>query len=330
MWYDQAHFDFVFIVDGDDLSKEVRAHGFPIEHKHKLCCLRQELIDSFVEARYMMFIKYAAYHLQQMNLKKTGEKINQAKAIEEKSPEEPIVEKDNKEAEKEIVKDEEKEKDEREDKKSQMEDDEAKKIVESITDGTKLELEESTKNIVKTASIAVGSLKDAEFDIRFNPDVYSPGIKHSESLDPPLSKQRQLVKDAAEFLLTVQIPSFIRDCLDHSSAPMDGVTLSEAMHNRGINIRYLGKVTNLLSKVKQLEYLHSIAVGELILRSAKHIFTGYLQSCEMMNLSVAIAHFLNCFFYSGGAVPNPLQNVDEVRNSLTKYWAHEFTFFNKL
>lgn len=92
---------------------------------------------------------------------------------------------------------------------------------------------------------------------------------------------------------------------------MDGVTLSEAMHNRGINIRYLGKVTYLLSKVKQLEYLHSIAVGELVLRSAKHIFTAYLQSCEMMNLSVAVAHFLNCFFYSGVVAANQLQN-DEV------------------
>lgn len=92
---------------------------------------------------------------------------------------------------------------------------------------------------------------------------------------------------------------------------MDGFTLSEAMHNRGINIRYLGKVTNLLSKVKQLEYLHSIAAAELLLRAAKHNFTVYLQGCEMMNLSVAIAHFLNCFLYSG-VVPNPLQGVEEV------------------
>lgn len=71
-------------------------------------------------------------------------------------------------------------------------------------------MEESTKNIVKTAAIAVGSLKETEFDIRFNPDVYSPGIRHSENLDAPLPKQRQLVKDAAEFLLTVQIPTFVR------------------------------------------------------------------------------------------------------------------------
>ena len=57
--------------------------------------------------------------------------------------------------------------------------------------------------------MAVGSLKDTEFDIRFNPDVYSPGIKHCDKLDPVISKQRQLVKDAAEFLLTVQIPTFV-------------------------------------------------------------------------------------------------------------------------
>lgn len=87
---------------------------------------------------------------------------------------------------------------------------------------------------------------------------------------------------------------------------MDGFTLSEAMHNRGINMRYLGKVCNLLSKVKQLEYLHSIAVGEVILRGFKHIFTTYLQSTELMNISVAVAHFLNCFLYSG-VVNNPVQ-----------------------
>nr|XP_023018893.1 clustered mitochondria protein homolog [Leptinotarsa decemlineata] len=299
-------------VEGEELSTEVRFLGFPIDHKHKLCCLRQELIDSFVDSRYMMFIKYAAYHLQQLNLRKTEEK---SKAIDNK-----IAVEENKEEENgkkvENGKDKETEKED-EAEKRQLEEAEAKKIVESITDGSKLELEESTKNIVKTASMAVGSLKDTEFDIRFNPDIYSPGIKHCETSDPPISKQRQLVKDAAEFLLTVQIPTFIRDCLDHSSAPMDGLTLSEAMHSRGINIRYLGKVTNLLAKVKQLEYLYSISVSELLLRSAKHIFTIYLQGCEMMNLSVAIAHFLNCFLFSG-TITNPLQGQDEFQSKNNK------------
>lgn len=53
-------------LEGEELSKEVQALGFPIQHKHKLCCLRQELIDAFVESRYVQFIKYAATHLQQV------------------------------------------------------------------------------------------------------------------------------------------------------------------------------------------------------------------------------------------------------------------------
>lgn len=58
---------------------------------------------------------------------------------------------------------------------------------------------------------------------------------------------------------------------------MDGVTLSEGMHTRGINIRYLGKIANMLAKVKQLEYLLNIAVAELLTRTAKHVFTTYMQ-----------------------------------------------------
>lgn len=58
---------------------------------------------------------------------------------------------------------------------------------------------------------------------------------------------------------------------------MDGSTLMEALHGRGINIRYLGKLAAMLAAVPQLQYLNRIAVSELILRSAKHIFTSYMQ-----------------------------------------------------
>lgn len=71
-------------------------------------------------------------------------------------------------------------------------------------------MEESTKEIVRRAAAAVGSLRDAEFDVRFNPDVFSPGLRHPDSNGPALKKQKQLVQDAADFLLTVQIPTFVR------------------------------------------------------------------------------------------------------------------------
>ncbi|XP_073981757.1 clustered mitochondria protein homolog isoform X2 [Rhodnius prolixus] len=308
-------------LEGEELSKEVKSLNFPIEHKHKLCCLRQELIDAFVESRYMMFIKYAAFHLQQLGAKKHKER--EAQSVISNSVLEEKEQKDEKsEVEDEKIR-EMKDEEEKMTQESPMEHAEAKKIVESITDsitsGDKQEFEESTKEIVKRAASAVGSLKETEFDIRFNPDVYSPGVRHVDKIDNPdsLKKQRQLVKDAADFLVTNQIPSFIRERLDHSLAPMDGMMLSENLHSRGINIRYLGKITTMLSKIKQLEYLHSIAVSELITRAAKHLFNIYMQSTEMMSLSAAVSHFLNCFLSSCQA-HYPQQISDEMQSKTSK------------
>ncbi|RWS13928.1 hypothetical protein B4U79_14102 [Dinothrombium tinctorium] len=265
-------------IDLNEYSKEVKAMGFPRDHKHKLCCLRQELIDSFFEARYLMFIKLAAFHLQQLGLKNIKEKEvveNQKDSITDDGSEiKSDIDTINVPPKKST--------------------DEYKKIVESFTCGEKSDVD-STKEIVKKSAQAVGSLKETEFDIRFNPDVYSPTVKHKDPDGERLKKERQLVKDAAEFLLTVQIPGFIRDCLENTITPFDGITLSEMLHNRGINMRYLGKIAELLSSYKQLDYLHGIVITELICRSAKHVFTNYIQNIEMTNLASGISHFLNCF-----------------------------------
>lgn len=122
----------------EELSKEVKMLGFPIKHKHKLCCLRQELIDSFIDSRYMMFIKYAAHHLQQLNVRKNDAKIINNPQIEENKTEN-VTEtiKDTKEVDKENKSD-----NKKEDGTNGIEEEEAKKIVESITDGNKIECKE--------------------------------------------------------------------------------------------------------------------------------------------------------------------------------------------
>lgn len=302
--------DLNFLETEIELSKEAKALGFPIIHKHKLCCLRQELIDAFVESRYMMFIKYAAVQLQQLGLKKQMDMFQAKPAPEQKleAIKSPGDNEDNNDASSDSNKEADKPK---------MEEEEAKKIVESLTDsitsGEKKDIEESTKDIVQKAAQAVGSLKDTEFDIRFNPDVFSPGVKHKDADGELLKKQCQLVKDASDFLITTQIPTFIRDCLDHSSAPMDGLTMSDNLHNRGINIRYIGIIANMLAKVPQLSYIHSIAVSEVIIRSTKHLFTNFMQGLEMIHLSVGVAHFLNCFLSSNAAITVVLS--DELKST---------------
>ncbi len=135
------------------------------------------------------------------------------------------------------------------------------------------------------------------FSSSFNPDVFSPGVRHAHT-DEAYKKQCGLIRDAADFLLTVQIPAFIRDCLDHTSVPMDGHTLSDNLHNRGINIRYIGIIANMIGKVPQLSYINSILVSEVLTRSAKHLFTSYMLGLDMTCLASAVSHFFNCFFTS--------------------------------
>ncbi|XP_058055311.1 clustered mitochondria protein homolog [Anopheles bellator] len=283
--------------EGDDdesgLGKESRTMGFPIEHRHKLCCLRQELLEAFVENRYLMFMKHAALQLQQC-VKKKQEQKQAAAATKGASDEgEKPAAQDGEEGSKKLAK----LAPEGADSlvraaTTPVQTEDAKALVESLISS---EEKNESKEVVKRACEAVGSLKEYEFDIRFNPDVYSPGIRHVEAENGGLRKQKQLVKDAAEFLVKHQIPSFVHECLDHSSAPMDGVTLTESLHSRGINVRYLGKVVDLLAKIRQLEYLHTIAVSELIVRASKHIFTVYMQQTDMLSMAAAISHFLNCF-----------------------------------
>lgn len=276
-----------------ELNKECQAMGFPIEHKHKLSCLRQELLEAFVEDRYVMFIKFAAFHLQQLNNSKKAEQ----KHLKD------IKDSDIKDTEKKDI----------------LNEQGAQKFIDSMNDEQQAA---DSKDVVKRACAAVGSLKETEFDIRFNPDVFSPGIKHMDGDEEQssLKNQKKLVQDAAEFLLLRQIPSFIHDCLDHTSAPMDGLTLTEALHNRGINMRYLGKVASLLSSLPNLEYLYTIAVAELITRAAKHLFVYYIQNTDPMSMSLAISHFLNCFLTTQPIVqPIQLTTEDLFKTSKRRY-----------
>lgn len=58
--------------------------------------------------------------------------------------------------------------------------------------------------------------------------------------------------------------------------------------------------------------IQSIAIAELVCRATKHLFKFYMQGVDMMNLSAAMAHFLNCVL---GSYPTPYAQAaaEEVR-----------------
>ncbi|XP_023618619.1 clustered mitochondria protein homolog isoform X4 [Myotis lucifugus] len=287
-------------VPGERLPEECTRAGFPRTHRHKLCCLRQELVDAFVEHRYLLFMKLAALQLMQQKASKmensTSLENGSPPSLESKS-EDPLGPEGSEEeggSASGLAK--------------------VKELAETIAsdDGTAGHVSTAdprSREVIRNACKAVGSISSTAFDVRFNPDIFSPGVRFPESCQEEVRDQKQLLKDAAAFLLSCQIPGLVKDCTDHVVLPMDGATLSEVMRQRGINMRYLGKVLDLVLRSPardQLDHIYKIGIGELITRSAKHIFKTYLQGVELSGLSAAISHFLNCFLSS---YPNPVAHL---------------------
>ncbi|KAK5599201.1 hypothetical protein CRENBAI_024588 [Crenichthys baileyi] len=329
-------------VEGEELSAESQRQGFPRQHRHRLACLRQELIEAFVEHRYLLFMKMAALQLMQQKANKDSNKTDMP-AITETS-EAPTDGKadttqttaaevstdstgpvDNSASTAPQVATESEENSSKPttngpvdpagtqngECKSPLEGKEleesipglaqAKELAETLVTEDGSGIDPKSREVVLNACKAVGSISTTSFDIRFNPDIFSPGVRFPEDALEDIQKQKQLLKDAAAFLVTCQVPSLVKDCLDHSTLPMDGATLTEALHQRGINVRYLGTVLEFVDKTPakpQLEHFYRIGVIELITRCAKHIFRTYLQGVELSALSAAVSHFLNCFLSS--------------------------------
>jgi len=74
------------------------------------------------------------------------------------------------------------------------------------------------------------------------------------------------------------------------------------MHQRGINMRYLGKIaklieqTNDMSNKSKLNYYNKIIIDEMVTRSTKHILNKALKSTTIDHASQCISHILNCLY----------------------------------
>ncbi|XP_053325410.1 clustered mitochondria protein homolog [Spea bombifrons] len=175
-------------------------------------------------------------------------------------------------------------------------------------------------DVIREACREVGSVVDYIFDIRFNSDVYSSVVRFPESQIHANELQKRLLREAASFLLSVQIPNFIKSCLDHVVVPLDGKTLTEAIHAHGINVRYLGTIAEMISQMEDrqsLDHVYRLVILEIVTRSTKLILRNYLQGVEMSALSAAVSHFLNCFLSS---YSNPVAHLppDELHSRRKK------------
>ncbi|ORX87137.1 hypothetical protein BCR32DRAFT_289533 [Anaeromyces robustus] len=132
-------------------------------------------------------------------------------------------------------------------------------------------------------------------DIRFNNDcfVFKPKEK-----DEKLLKQEENVRELSKFISTAVIPGFIVDLSENKISPVDGENLTSIMHQRGINMRYLGKIAKLIEQAneKKLNYYNKIIIDEMVTRSTKHILNKALKNITIDHASQCISHILNCLY----------------------------------
>lgn len=283
---------------------------FPRPYKHKLCCLRPELIEGFIAFRYVLFLKLVAMHVSAAKQKEMQNKKDE-KPVDETNGEQSACPYKNR-----LNKNDEDGKENTKLEEAVKEAEESQESTESPA-GNTADASDISADAIKSAAKAVGSINDAEFDVRFNPDIYAPGVKHASSEESALSCDKLLVQDVSDFLVETVIIKMVEDFISLSQTPLDGTQLTDIMHNRGINMRYLGKVASILSLRGDLEHVYKIAVMELIIRTVKQLFKIHIQSATLRTLSVAISHFLNCFL-SLYPSPQPHLPAEEVINKKKK------------
>ena len=125
-----------------------------------------------------------------------------------------------------------------------------------------------------------------------------------------------MIVDIADFLLTEQIPAFVKECREGIDNCLDTVSLVDNIHNKGIGVRYLGLIESLLAKENDanLEHVINVVNTEMISRAIKWIFRYHLQKADQGVTAIAVSHLLNCLFASGH-VPHPDQHGNDINSN---------------
>ncbi|CAN0877840.1 Clustered mitochondria protein [Linum grandiflorum] len=163
------------------------------------------------------------------------------------------------------------------------------------TDDQELAEEKTDTTIEHPAVPAVSSELDDE--ILFNPNVLT---EFKLAGDPEeITKDEENVRRVGSFLADIVLPKFIQDLCTLEVSPMDGQTLTEALHAHGVNVRYLGRIAE---GTKHLPHLWDLCSNEIVVRSAKHVLKDLLRDVEDHELGPAISHYFNCLFGNCQAV----------------------------
>jgi protein TIF31 len=124
---------------------------------------------------------------------------------------------------------------------------------------------------------------------QFNVDVFTTSKVTGENVE----NDSKDVTELSDFLVEKVIPSLVSEFQNLEAMPLDGPSLTDVFHDRGINMRYLGKVATLCQSIP---HIITLCEQEMFVRSLKQEFRSMLRKTSTDQLMTSILKFLNSIF----------------------------------
>ncbi|XP_022883180.1 protein TSS-like [Olea europaea var. sylvestris] len=133
----------------------------------------------------------------------------------------------------------------------------------------------------------------------------------------------ELIEMAHKYYDDTALPKLVADFGSLELSPVDGRTLTDFMHTRGLQMYSLGRVVELADK---LPHVQSLCIHEMVVRACKHILLAVVAAVDnVTNMAASIASCLNLLL---GTPPTGHNDADMTNDDELK-WKWIQTFLSK-
>ncbi|XP_055822958.1 protein REDUCED CHLOROPLAST COVERAGE 2 isoform X3 [Solanum dulcamara] len=131
-----------------------------------------------------------------------------------------------------------------------------------------------------------------------------------------LKSPDELISMAHKYYADTALPKLVADFGSLELSPVDGRTLTDFMHTRGLQMFSLGRVVELADK---LPHVQSLCIHEMVVRAYKHILQAVVAAVDnIANVAASIASCLNVL------LGNPSAENDDSDDDLKWKWIENF------
>ncbi|KAI4380533.1 hypothetical protein MLD38_006711 [Melastoma candidum] len=135
-----------------------------------------------------------------------------------------------------------------------------------------------------------------------------------------LKLPEELIEMAHKYYADTALPKLVADFGSLELSPVDGRTLTDFMHTRGLQMCTLGRVVDLADK---LPHVQSLCIHEMVVRAYKHILQAVVAA--VTNVADSAAAIASCLNLLLGTSSSEEQDVDTIKDEELKWkWVESF------